>query len=203
VIYGVGTRGCVGRHRLVIQRAGGSGSSGTESSRETIRVELERARRQFHEFLDASTPERLAGPSNGTRWTTGQLLFHMLFGYLTTRNLRVVVMIVTRLPLRVQRGFAGLIDTATRPLHRINYWGSCWVYRLVAAGRMGRWCDRVIGCLQHHLATDSDDALARSMAFPVRWDPYFTTRMSLVGVYHYATLHFDHHRRRLTILDTG
>jgi DinB superfamily len=172
-------------------------------SREAVRAELERARQQFHELLDPSTPERLARPSNGTRWTNGQLLFHMLFGYLITRNLRVVVMVVARLPLPAQRGFAGLLNAATGPFHQINYWGSCWGYRLVTARRMGRWCDRVIGSLQHHLATDSDDALARSMAFPVRWDPYFTNRMSLADVYHYATLHFDHHRRQLTLPDTG
>ncbi|MDT5255639.1 MAG: hypothetical protein QOD10_719 [Mycobacterium sp.] len=37
------------------------------------------------------------------------------------------------------------------------------------------------------------------MRFPTRWDPYFAERMSLADVYHYATVHFDHHRRQLTI----
>jgi hypothetical protein len=41
------------------------------------------------------------------------------------------------------------------------------------------------------------------MTFPVRWDPYSTDRMSLADVYHYAPLHFDHHRRQLTLLDPG
>jgi hypothetical protein len=39
------------------------------------------------------------------------------------------------------------------------------------------------------------------MSFPVRWDPYFADRMSLADVYHYPTLHFDHHRRQLTLAD--
>lgn len=39
------------------------------------------------------------------------------------------------------------------------------------------------------------------MAAPASWDPYFTERMNLAQLYHYATLHFDHHRRRLTLTD--
>ena len=31
--------------------------------------------------------------------------------------------------------------------------------------------------------------------------PIFAPRMSLADVYHYATLHFEHHRRQLTLTD--
>jgi hypothetical protein len=37
------------------------------------------------------------------------------------------------------------------------------------------------------------------MPLPTRWDPYFTGWMSLAEVYRYATRHFDHHRRQLTL----
>ena len=64
---------------------------------------------------------------------------------------------------------------------------------------MAGWMDRVIGSLHRHLDGEGSAALRRSMAFPTRWDPYFTEHMSLADVYHYATLHFDHHRRQLTL----
>jgi hypothetical protein len=48
---------------------------------------------------------------------------------------------------------------------------------------------------------ESDAALRQTMSFPVRWDPYFAQRMSLADLYHYATLHFDHHRRQLALAD--
>ena len=51
------------------------------------------------------------------------MLFHMLFGYLVTRNLRIVVKVVAKLPTGVQRGFAALLNRATRPFHQVNYWG--------------------------------------------------------------------------------
>jgi hypothetical protein len=64
---------------------------------------------------------------------------------------------------------------------------------------MVRWSDRVIASLHRRLDAERDEALRRSMAFPTRWDPYFMPRMSLADVYHYATLHFEHHRRQLTL----
>jgi hypothetical protein len=169
--------------------------------RSEIHVEMERARRDFHALIDHSTPDALARPSNGTRWTNRELLFHMLFGYLITRNLRIVVKIMTRLPMPVQVAFARLLDAATRPFDQINYLGSCAGARVLTSVRMGRWCDRVIESLHRHLEAESEAALRRSMSFPARWDPYFAQRMSLADVYHYATLHFDHHRRQLTLAD--
>jgi len=81
-------------------------------SRAAIHVEVESAGRDFHQLLEQSTPAGLAGRSNGTRWTNRQLLFHMLFGYLITRNLRIVVKIVTRAPLPVSAALRGY---STRP----------------------------------------------------------------------------------------
>ena len=37
------------------------------------------------------------------------------------------------------------------------------------------------------------------MHFPVRWDPFFTTTMTLADVYHYGTQHYDFHRAQLTL----
>jgi DinB superfamily len=168
-------------------------------TRGDIHAELEQARATFRTLIRASTPDDLARPSNGTRWTNRQLLFHMLFGYLITRNLRIVVKIVTRMPKPSQRGFAGALDASARPFDVINYWGSRLGGRVISPTGMVRWSDRIIASLHRRLDAESDEALHRSMAFPTRWDPYFKPRMSLADVYHYATLHFEHHRRQLTL----
>src|SRR3954463_6598515 len=60
-------------------------------TRVEIRAELERARLEFRNLVQRSTPEDLARASNGTRWSNRELLFHMVFGYLITRNLRYLV----------------------------------------------------------------------------------------------------------------
>ena len=166
---------------------------------DAIHAELDRARTEFADLIRDSTPADLARASAGTRWTNRELLFHMLFGYLITRNLRIVVKIITRLPDRAQRSFAALLNAATGPFDRINYWGSRAGGRLLSPARMVAWLDRVIDALHRHLDREGTAALAASMAFPTRWDPYFAKRMSLAEVYHYPTLHFDHHRHQLTL----
>jgi hypothetical protein len=67
--------------------------------------------------------------------------------------------------------------------------------------RADAWLGRVIASLHRHLDQESGKSLRRKMRFPVNWDPYFAEDMSLADVYHYATLHFDHHRQQLTISD--
>jgi hypothetical protein len=166
-------------------------------TRGEIRAELERARLEFRNLVQRSAPEDLARASNGTRWSNRELLFHMVFGYLITRNLRYLVKIISRSPRPVQRGFAAVLNRATRPFHVINYWGSRIGGRALTPARMVRWSDWVIASLQRALDAETDASMRRSMAFPTRWDPYFKPRMALCDVYHYATLHFDHHRRQL------
>ena len=170
-------------------------------TRQDVRTELDRVRRDFSDLVANSTSATLARRSNGTRWTNRQLLFHMLFGYLITRNLRVIVKLVPRLPLAAQRGFAASLDATTKPFDVINYWGSCGGGRILSPKRMDSWMGRVVASLRRHLDQESDVALNRSMPFPSRWDPYFTKNMNLLDVYHYATLHYDHHRAQLTLAD--
>jgi hypothetical protein len=64
---------------------------------------------------------------------------------------------------------------------------------------MGRLCDRVVAALTRSLAREPEENLRRGMPFPRSWDPYFTSYMTLAEVYRYPTLHFEHHRRQLTL----
>jgi hypothetical protein len=79
-----------------------------------VRDEMERARLTFHCLLDSATVAELSRPSKGTKWTNGQLLFHMLFGYLIVVRLMVLVRIFGRLPDGVSRAFA---RSRLRPRH--------------------------------------------------------------------------------------
>jgi hypothetical protein len=74
-----------------------------------VRDEMEQARQTFHRLLDSATVAELSRPSNGTKWSNGQLLFHMLFGYLIVVRLLVLVRIFGRLPegLRPHWSFPG------------------------------------------------------------------------------------------------
>ena len=167
--------------------------------KDQVFAELDRVRDDFRALLDTATVAELREPTDGTKWNNEQLLFHMLFGYLLVRNLRLIVWGFSRLPDSASGRFAGLLNAGTRPFHVVNYVGSLFGARVLGYTRMQRLMDRVTRRLQSSLRTQSERSLARSMHFPVGWDPYFEEVMTLLEVYHYATQHYDHHRQQLTL----
>ena len=169
--------------------------------RADILAELRRAAVDFRCLVDGATSAELRRGSDGTRWTNEQLLFHMLFGYLLVRNLLVLVRMMGRLPEGVSRRFAATLNATTRTFHVVNYVGSLGGARVLGHAGMERMMDRVTSGLARSLERASDSTLGRGMHFPVGWDPYFRDYMTLAEVYHYATQHYDHHRRQLTLGD--
>ena len=174
------------------------GNRGLEVDRQVVRDEMEQAKQTFHHLLDSATVADLSRPSNGTKWTNGQLLFHMLFGYLIVVQLLVLVRIFGRLPDGFSRRFAGVLDASTRPLHTINYVGSVVGPRMLGYAGLGRRFDRVAKLLRH-LDQESDSELARGMHYPTSWVPYFKAFMTLADGYRNPTQHFEHHSRQLTL----
>jgi hypothetical protein len=166
--------------------------------RATLHDEMERARADLHRLLEESSAADLRRRSCGTRWTNGQLLFHMVFGYLVVRTLLPLVRAFGRLPAATSRVFASMLESVSRPFHVINYVGSC-VGSLVFRGpRLAARLDRTIASLHRRLDDETDAALARGMHFPPGWDPFFEEKMTLAEVYHYATQHFDFHKSQLS-----
>jgi hypothetical protein len=167
--------------------------------RATIADEIRRARDDFHRLVDGAISAELRSPSDGTKWTNEQLLFHMLLGYLVVWRLMPIVRVFAWLPRPFSRGFARALNAATRPFHVINYVGSLGGARVLGHTGMERVMDRVTGRLITLLETAGEKQLQRGMHFPVGWDPYFRDYMTVADVLHYATQHYDHHRRQLTL----
>lgn len=168
----------------------------------TIVEEIRAARDDFHCLLDEATTAELRKGSNGTKWTNEQLLFHMLFGYLIVRTLRWLVYGFSLLPVAYSRRFARGLNAVARPFHFSNYLGSLSGARVLGRRGMARVMDKVTARLIHTLEHSSDNQLARGMYFPVDWDPYFRDFMTVQDVLHYATQHYQHHRRQLTLCNT-
>jgi hypothetical protein len=175
----------------------------TPVDRQAIASELEASRRRLHELLAGAGAADLRRVSHGTRWTNEELLFHMVFGFLVVRALLPLVRLMGRLPPSVGRGFAAVLDSTRRPFHVVNFWGSRIGARVFSARRIGRLCDRVVGVLTRSLAREPEVNLRRGMPFPTSWDPYFTSFMTLADVYRYPNLHFEHHRRQLSLSAGG
>ncbi len=163
-----------------------------------IDVDLARVAADFRELLDSATRAEFRAPTNGTKWTNEQLLFHMLFGFLLVRALLVLVKGFGRLPGSVARVFAATLNAGTRPFHVVNYLCALPGSWVLSGRGIARLMDSTIGHLRASLARESERTLALTMHFPIGWDPYFKEVMAVADVYHYATQHYDHHRRQLT-----
>jgi hypothetical protein len=167
--------------------------------RQSVHAEMERARATLHEWVTSASSGDLRRRTSGTRWTNGQLLFHMLFGYLIVLRLLPLVRLFGRLPDRYSQGFARALNSATRPFHVVNYLGSCGGALVFHGPRLLRLLDRVMASLHRHLDRETEATLQTVMHFPVGWDPFFRDTMSVLDVYHYGTQHFDFHAGQLTL----
>ena len=162
-----------------------------------IDAEMRRAQAEFHQLITNASPDDLRRPTDGTRWTDRQLLFHIVLGYGVVLALLPLVRALGR--LGHSRGFAATLNAGRRPFHWINYVGPCVAAGLLAPRAMTALLDRTIGSLRRCLAAETERTLAMTMHMPTDWDPYFTPTMSVLDVYHFGTQHFDHHRRQLTL----
>jgi hypothetical protein len=167
--------------------------------RRTVHEEMDRARDDFHGLLDGASDADLHRRSAGTRWTNEQLLYHMLFGFLLVRALLILVHLLSRLPDHASRGFARILNAATRPFDVVNYWGSRVGALVVNRRRMAPVLDRTVATLHRHLDHETEAALHSGMHYPTRWDPFFKDYMTTLDVYHFATQHFDFHAGQLTL----
>lgn len=168
-------------------------------AKDTVLNELRQVPGVYRELIASATPDSLSRRTSGTRWTNREMLFHLLLGYGLVRILLPLVGIMDRLPLWVGRGFAAILNAAATPFHIVNYVGSVIGGRVLTPRRMAILFDHTCTALTRRLHAQDAADLRRGMPFPVRWDPFFTTRMSVLDVYHYPWLHFEFHRRQLTI----
>jgi hypothetical protein len=169
------------------------------TDRQSIHVELERARTDMHHLVGRATSTDLRRGTSGTRWNNAQLLWHMAFGYLLVRRLLPLVRLFGRLPDPLGRTFAAGLNSGTRAFHHINYLGSVGGALVYRGPRLTRQLDHTINQLHRRLDNESEAALRRRMHFPVDWDPFFHDTMTLEQVYRYGTQHYDFHRTQLTL----
>jgi hypothetical protein len=164
---------------------------------------MEHTRQDFRQLITNASAADLRRPTDGTRWTNDQLLFHMLLGYLIARALLPLTRLFGRLPGPAGAGFAWLLNSARRPFHLINYLGACAGARIIPPARLPGMLDRVTAALQRRLKRETEAALDREMSYPASWDPFFTSHMTLAELYRYPSRHYRYHRQQLTVGSAG
>jgi hypothetical protein len=104
--------------------------------RRKLRDDLETAQQEFHEMMAMVPNEAWTAPSKNPGWTNGQLLFHILLGFILVRPLASLLVFSGHLPGSWSRVFAGLLDWSTPLFHRINAIGPRAAARILAGGAL-------------------------------------------------------------------
>jgi hypothetical protein len=97
----------------------------TESAgkRERLRAEFDAAWHEFHAMAVSIPEERWTMLSNNPGWTNGQILFHVLLGFILVLPLANLLVFFGHLPRALSKAFAaGLNPIANRPV--AWNWGS-------------------------------------------------------------------------------
>ena len=104
-------------------------------------------------------------------------------------------------PIGLSRAFAALLNAGTRPFHydQLCRGPSGAHGSLVTRGWSASSIASSAGLVTSHDAPERRRAWPGACTSPTRWDPYFRDYMTMADVYHYATQHYGHHRRQLTL----
>ena len=165
--------------------------------RAAVAAELEEARREFHEMLASLSPQDWGRPSGNRAWTNGQLLFHVMFGFLLVPRLWRIMQLFGRLPADWSRTFARVLDYTTPLYNRVNGVLPRLGGRAYDQKSLARAYDRIHAQILRRLSSIRETDWGRVMHYPTRWDPRFSEVMRMGDLPRWAVAHLRHHRTQL------
>ncbi len=173
-------------------------STHDEGVAQSIRSELEATRSSFHAVLDSLSEEDVHRPSLNPGWTNGEILAHMLFGFIILNALLPMARIWGHLPKGSSKPFAWLLDVSAGPFNWFNALGARMQGKVFTYQRIGKLYDRVNASLLTKVASLHDEEWERGMYYPTQWDSNFSEFMTLEKLFHYPVIHFNFHRNQLS-----
>jgi hypothetical protein len=169
-----------------------------ENVAEAVRSELESTRSSLHALLESLSEADSHRQSLNAGWTNGEILAHMLFGFIILSVLLPMARVWGRLPKGSSKPFAWLLNIATGPFNWFNALGARMQGRVFTRQRVGDLFDRVYSSLLKQLASIKDEEWQRGMYYPTRWDSNFSDFMTLEKLVRYSVIHFDFHLRQIS-----
>lgn len=168
-----------------------------QATQESIRAELERTRKTFHALLDSLTEEDLRKQSINPGWTNGEILAHMLFGFIILNVLMPMARLWGRLPKGSSKPFAWLLNAVTGPFNWFNALGARMQGTVFTYKRLENLYDRTYFSLLKQVASIKDNEWQRGMYYPSKWDSNFDEFMTLEKLFHYPVIHFNFHLEQI------
>src|SRR5262249_5910457 len=187
------------RHRSSLDMGNSSsaiprGPADLEARRTELRADLELAGQEFHTLMGSLPEQAWTQPSHNSGWTNGQVLFHILLGFILVRPLAALFILFGQLPMVCSKVFARILNFATPLFNQINAMGPRIGARWLGRAGIIRKFDQVHGALLTRVDRFEPRHWNLTMRYPTRWDPpRFRTLMSLEDLFRYAVAHLRHH----------
>jgi len=165
---------------------------------DAIRSELAATQASFHALLASLSEDDWRAPSLNPGWTNGEILAHMLFGFIVASVLLPMTRLWGRLPKGSSKPFAWLLNVSTRPFNWVNALGARMQGRVFTSQRMGNLYNRVHASLLKQATSITEEEWQHGMYYPTRWDPNFSEFMTLEKLFRYPVRHYHFHRSQLS-----
>ncbi len=162
-----------------------------------IYTELESTHKAFHTLLASLLENDLRKQSLNPGWTNGEILAHMIFGFIILNALLPMARLWGTLPKWTSKPFAFLLNTLTVPFNWINALGARMQAHIFTYKRLGALYDRIYVSLMRQIASIKEEEWTRGMYYPTRWDSNFRDFMTVEELFHYAVRHFNFHLKQI------
>jgi hypothetical protein len=169
-----------------------------KSTKENIQTEINSASIEFHRLIDSLTPQDFQRQSLNPGWTNGEIVAHILFGFIILIPLLGMARLWGKMPKKSSRPFAWLLNAFTIPFNWINAWGARGQGIVFTKERAGRIFERVTEILLRRAASIKDQEWQNGMYAPTRWDANFEEFMTLEKFFHYPVIHFKFHLSQIS-----
>ncbi len=168
-----------------------------EETKMTIRAELDATRTTFHALLASLSENDLHRPSHNSGWANGEILVHMLFGFVILNALLPMARLWGRLPPWSSRPLAWLLNAFAGLFNWLNALGARLQARIFTCQALGKLFDRAYGLLIRQIDSIQSGEWDHGMYYPTHWDSNFSDFMTIEKLLHYMVDHFNFHLRQI------
>jgi hypothetical protein len=164
-----------------------------------IEALLTKSHAEFEAVLAALPDDGWRKHSHNPGWVNGEILFHMVFGFILLITLIPMVRLWSYLPGGFSKVFAAILNASTGIFNVINGAGPRLAGRVLNPVSLGRLADFVYAQNSRMIQRIKADDWQRGMYFPYRWDSMFSEYMTIEQVFRYVVTHFNFHRGQLAL----
>lgn len=167
-------------------------------SLERILSSLNSVHDEFHALIESVSEPGWKKQSLNPGWTNGEIMAHILFGFIILNALIPLTRMWGRLPKESSKPFANFLNFIAKPFNWVNALGARGQGKVFTYHRIGNLFDKVHASLISKVSKIHADEWQRGMYYPTKWDPNFSDFMTLEKLFMYPIAHFKFHKEQIS-----